>query len=261
MWSGPVTTATGSIPRRDPELSEGMAMTSRSVGMTALHGLHSALHALPMGGDRPIFRRRDRLSRVGSITTNIVVASFYVVFLYSSVKFWLSTGSLVGIGLVVFNTFLVVFLLTRRRPAIVTKSIWNWIFAPTAAVLPLLLRPVASAGSLAIAITSVGQVLGLAIMVASLVTLNRSMGIVAANRGVKTGGPYAWVRHPLYAGEIVFLVSVVVSHWNYLNGSIVVAVILLQVIRSIHEEAVLLSDEQYVRYRAVVPCRLVPRLF
>jgi len=193
--------------------------------------------------------------------TNILVASFYALFLYLSVKSWLNTGSLVGTGLIVFNTFVVVFLLTRRRPAIVTMSIWNWIFAPTAAVLPLLLRPVASAGSLALVITSVGQALGLIIMVASLVTLNRSMGIVAANRGIKTGGPYAWVRHPLYAGEIVFLVSFVVSHWNHVNGLIVCAVILLQIIRSMHEEAVLLLDEQYAHYRVAVPYRLMPRLF
>jgi protein-S-isoprenylcysteine O-methyltransferase Ste14 len=243
------------------EILENMGMSSWSVGTTGLQGVHPAMRSLPMGDERPLIRQQDRWSRVRSITSNLFVASCYAVFLYASVKFWLTTGSFVGAGLVVFNTSVVLFLLTRRRPAIVTTSICNWVFAPAATVLPLLLRPVDSAGSVAIVLTSVGQVLGLTIMVASLASLNRSLGIVAANRGIKMGGPYAWVRHPLYAGEIVFLVSFIVSHWNYLNALIVLAIVLLQVIRSIHEEAVLLLDEQYVSYRAAVPYRLVPGVF
>ncbi len=32
------------------------------------------------------------------------------------------------------------------------------------------------------------------------VLLGLSFGVVAANRGVKIGGPYSFIRHPMYAG-------------------------------------------------------------
>jgi protein-S-isoprenylcysteine O-methyltransferase Ste14 len=242
-------------------LENAETSSSGGIGATGLYGVHPAMRPLSTGDDRPVVGQQDRAARTRSIGLNILVSSFYAIFLYSSVKFWLSTGSLVGSGLVVFNTSVVLFLLTRKRQAIVTASVWNWILAPAAAVLPLLLRPVEYASLASVVVTSVGQVIGLIIMVASIAALNRSLGIVAANRGIKTGGPYAWVRHPLYAGEIVFLLSFLVSHWNCLNVLIVCAIVLFQVIRSQHEEAVLLLDERYVRYRTAVRYRLLPGVF
>ena len=47
------------------------------------------------------------------------------------------------------------------------------------------------------------QLSGLLVAFLSLATLGRSFGIVAANRGVKTRGPYRFVRHPTYMGYLI----------------------------------------------------------
>jgi protein-S-isoprenylcysteine O-methyltransferase Ste14 len=98
-------------------------------------------------------------------------------------------------------------------------------------------------------------------MVASLIALNRSIGIVAANRGVKTGGPYAWVRHPMYAGEMVFLVSFLLANVVLLNVVVASAIVVGQFVRLFHEEALLQRDRSYALYQTAVPCRLIPGIF
>jgi protein-S-isoprenylcysteine O-methyltransferase Ste14 len=212
-------------------------------------------------GDGRSVVQQGRSIRIESILVNVLVSLFYGFFLYSSVKFWLKTGSPVGMGLIVFNTLSVACLLTRRNASIVTASIANWILASLTPVAPLLLRPVGSSSGILVVVSSAGQILALVVMVASLIVLNRSIGIVAANRGIKTRGPYAWIRHPLYAGEILFDLSFLLSNWSHRNGLLVFVVIFAQVVRSLQEERLLVRDERYVQYRAKVPYRLVPGVF
>ena len=231
----------------------------------------SAIQALPQAapgagvaratGERGLASGGDLSRRVLSFSINVLVALFYGIFLYAAAKTWFRTGSLVSAGLVLSNTLLVAFLLTRHSPVTVTDSVRNWILAPLSQILPLLLRPVASASWAVLIVSGVGQIAGLAVMIASLVALNRSIGVVAANRGIKTRGVYARVRHPLYSGEILFFVSFLLSNWSYPNALCVCALILAQLARSVQEEALLLRDERYAAYRAAVPYRLVPGVF
>ncbi len=235
-------------------------MTGWSVATSDLTAIGiKAQPAVPADG-RSVFQQ-GRSIRIESILVNVLVSLFYGFFLYSSVKFWLKTGSPVGMGLVVFNTLSVTCLLIRRNASIVTTSIANWILASLTLVAPLLLRPVGSSSGTAVLVSSAGQVLALMVMVASLIVLNRSIGIVAANRGIKTRGPYAWIRHPLYAGEILFDLSFLLSNWSYRNGLLIFALTLAQVVRSLHEERLLVRDKRYEVYRAAVPYRLVPWIF
>ena len=205
--------------------------------------------------------QRESSVRVRHIVGNILVSLFYGFFLYTSIRYWLKTGSFVGIGLVACNTLVVGCLLTRKNASAVTESVQNWILASLIQVAPLLLRPAGSPMSILAFISSAGQVAGLALMIASLMTLNRSIGVVAANRGIKTRGPYAWIRHPLYAGEILFDISFLASNWSYANGVLVLVLTLAQVVRALQEETFLLRDQVYALYRATVTYRLVPRVF
>lgn len=235
-------------------------MIGRSAATTDLLASVIETSSTIMGDHRSVIQR-GRSFRIESILANVLVSSFYSFFLHSSIKYWLKTGSPVGVGLIVFNTLSVACLLTRRNASMVTPSIQNWILASLTQVAPLLLRPVGSSSATLVLFSSAGQILALMVMVASLIVLNRSIGIVAANRGIKTRGPYAWIRHPLYAGEILFNISFLISSWSYLNGLLIFAGTLAQVVRSLQEEALLVCDERYVLYRAAVPCRLVPGIF
>jgi protein-S-isoprenylcysteine O-methyltransferase Ste14 len=205
--------------------------------------------------------QRESSIRLRSLLVNVLVSLFYVFFLYTSIQYWLRTGSLVGIGLVACNSLVVGCLLTRKNASAVTESIPNWILASLTQVAPLVLRPVGSSVPTLLFVSGIGQVVGVGLMIASLMALNRSIGVFAANRGIKTRGPYAWIRHPLYAGEILFDVSFLLSNWSSWNGALILALILAQVVRSVQEESLLLGDERYVLYRTAVPYRMVPWVF
>src|SRR5260370_25569425 len=47
------------------------------------------------------------------------------------------------------------------------------------------------------------QVAGALLAALAVISLGRSFGIVAANRGIRTGGPYRFVRPPLYSAYIL----------------------------------------------------------
>src|SRR5579875_128725 len=100
----------------------------------------------------------------------------------------------VGLALLV-GLFLV------RRPSRRTSTrLGDWALAVGSTYLPLLLR--ATARTWALAPLGLGlQALGLGVSVLALCALGPSLGIVAADRGVRTRGLYRGVRHPLYAGE------------------------------------------------------------
>ena len=55
---------------------------------------------------------------------------------------------------------------------------------------------------------------GLCVNISAKLFLNRSFGIVAANRGIKRGGPYRLVRHPMYFGSILTQVGFVLASFK-----------------------------------------------
>ncbi len=202
----------------------------------------------------------DRVTHALSRSGNILIALFYALFLHSAMTFWLETESVVGLGLVLFNSLIVICLLARRRAVAVTGSVTNWVLAMLVQLIPLLLRPTGSVSGLLVVVSAGGQLAGLAIMVASLLILFRSFGILAANRGITTRGLYALVRHPLYTGEMVFFISFLIANWSFQNAFLVVLLILIQVVRSTQEETLLLQDRDYAKYRAAVAYRFIPRI-
>ena len=75
-------------------------------------------------------------------------------------------------------------------------------------------------------------------------------------------GPYALVRHPMYAGGMLFLISVPLilgSAWGLILAPVMVAVLAL---RAVREERTLAAGlEGYADYMRRVRYRLVPRLW
>ncbi len=95
---------------------------------------------------------------------------------------------------------------------------------------------------------------GLALWLWALFCLGRSFGIAPADRGLKTGGPYRYIRHPVYAGELLTALGVVVA--GVTPEAILASSIwwLLQCWRMVREEKVLGGYEDYqarVRWRVV----------
>lgn len=128
-------------------------------------------------------------------------------------------------------------------------------------ILPLLLRPSTLAP---LALTMFGNMLqfvGGLLALAATLWLGRSFGIVAANRGIQTGGLYRVVRHPIYAVYGLAFGGFMLAHPTLINGGILVGWLMVQVLRVRAEERLLMQDTWYAAYAAQVRYRLIPGLW
>lgn len=100
---------------------------------------------------------------------------------------------------------------------------------------------------------------GLAIW--SGVYLGRSISILPEARRMVASGPYAFIRHPLYVGEITGLFGVALQHFSALALGIFGVVCVLQFLRMTYEERVLSSVfPEYEAYMARTS-RLIPHIY
>jgi protein-S-isoprenylcysteine O-methyltransferase Ste14 len=150
--------------------------------------------------------------------------------------------------------------LTRRRPIYTSPRVCDWVVATIGGWFALASRPHPSGGLLegyGIAL----QVVGLTWVIVSFVTLGRSFGVVAANRGLKTAGPYRFVRHPIYLGHNITLAGFLIANFWWWNALVFATVLIFQVLRIQAEERVLRATSDYQSYAARVRWRLVPGLY
>jgi protein-S-isoprenylcysteine O-methyltransferase Ste14 len=66
--------------------------------------------------------------------------------------------------------------------------------------------------------------------------LRGSFSITVEARALVTSGPYKWVRHPVYLGEILSAAAVVVWRWSLVNVVLFVLFVAVQLLRSRWEE-------------------------
>jgi protein-S-isoprenylcysteine O-methyltransferase Ste14 len=203
-----------------------------------------------------------RQVRLASQLGNLAAGGLYAAALYFSIGAWGPIGSPTAAAFFFWNALLVLSLLVRYQAASATVSVANWIIAPLTQILLLLLSVERQAvpPSLVIGLSSIGQIMGLGLMTACLIGLNRSVGIVAADRGIKTRGLYAIVRHPWYASEFLFVASFLLGSPSLRNLIVAAGIVYGEFLRAAHEEAFLAQDERYRIYREAVPRRFVPDL-
>jgi protein-S-isoprenylcysteine O-methyltransferase Ste14 len=104
------------------------------------------------------------------------------------------------------------------------------------------------------------QVIGLLLWGWAFSCLGRSYGIVAADRGLVTRGPYRYVRHPLYTAYLVGGAGYLIQSLSLWNAAVDLVAVGWQLVRVRAEERQL-EGSDYARYRARVRWRLCPRLW
>ena len=102
---------------------------------------------------------------------------------------------------------------------------------------------------------SVVQFIALVGWTASLVSLGRSFGIVPADRGLVRHGPYRYIRHPIYAFEVLFFLGFLIAVPTSRSAGIIAVWLVLQIMRILREERILSGYEEYKRQ---VPWRILP---
>lgn len=170
---------------------------------------------------------------------------------------------------VAFSGLLVWVYLFRSRP--VRKSLGllprvtallNAVILPAAMVLPVGLRLLPSTASTTVVVAGFVLVgfghLGAAIV---LGFLGRSFSILPEARKLVTRGPYARVRHPLYAVELLAVAGIAMQNWNWLTAIVVGLQLVVMLARMRFEEQVLEAQfPEYADYRKRTK-RLIPGIW
>lgn len=159
----------------------------------------------------------------------------------------------------IFEGAIVWFSLTRPMPKSSNVSLYDWSIAVLGSFLILFTRPAPHVHD-HILLLGV-QLFGMCVSLAGLVSLNKSFGLVAANRGVKSSGMYAVVRHPIYAGYFVSYGAYLLQNMTPANAVIYTAFVALEVLRVVAEERVLAQDPAYAGYARRTRWRIVPLVF
>jgi protein-S-isoprenylcysteine O-methyltransferase Ste14 len=165
-------------------------------------------------------------------------------------------------ALLVISESLGVFLILTRRPAMAvsTRSL-DWALSFMAVNAPLLATPAAASTFIPSQIATALMFAGMIIQISAKAVLWRSYGLVPANRGVKTGGPYRLVRHPMYAGYTLTHIGFLLGFPSLQNFLLYLTTFLIEVARLMREELVLNKDPVYRDYAARVRYRLFPAIF
>lgn len=152
-----------------------------------------------------------------------------------------------------FHNLLLAWFYARRKPAERYDRTGLWL-GMAAALLPVI--PYAQAAPWYVLVPGLG---GYGLCLWALVTLGPRFGIAPADRGLTARGPYRFLRHPMYLGELLFRLALVFTSTNVLLA-ILLALLLavIQVWRILREEALI---EGYGCYRKLVRWRLVPGIW
>jgi protein-S-isoprenylcysteine O-methyltransferase Ste14 len=85
---------------------------------------------------------------------------------------------------------------------------------------------------------------------------------LAADQRVISTGPYAWVRHPMYAAALVMLLGIPIALGSWWGVLIVVAMLPVLIWRLLDEERFLVRNlPGYAEYQRRVRYRLLPLIW
>ncbi|MCK5374566.1 MAG: isoprenylcysteine carboxylmethyltransferase family protein [Alphaproteobacteria bacterium] len=157
--------------------------------------------------------------------------------------------------LLIFNTAILILAIIRRTPNIFSVSPYDWVITMIGTFSPLLLIG-AEGGSDSYVLIAL-QSFGVLISFAGLMSLNRSFGLVPANRGIVSTGMYSIVRHPLYTGYIISISSFVLQNLSLHNAIFFTLFVAFESLRLLAEERFLSQDAEYVEYMKKTRWRVV----
>ena len=196
---------------------------------------------------------------IGLAFTNMLLATFYIFFAFSNAHSFIENPRLSVLLIVVAETIAAIFLIIRNDPDETWHSWQTWLTTTGGTLTPLLLRPVAGNDDLLGA--DILILFGVVMQILSLASLNRSFGLLPALRGVKSGGMYSWVRHPLYAAYVIIFSGYVINNQSLNNVAVVIFGTAFLVMRIHYEERLLIKQADYIHYMNRTRWRLVPAVW
>lgn len=161
--------------------------------------------------------------------------------------------SVTTLGLILVNgVFLVLFMI--RRDAIRQGGLFDLAMALGGTCLVALLKDPETFGTPSPVPLAI-QLAGIAGWIWALLSLGRSFGLVAADRGLVRRGPYRAIRHPIYAFEILYFLGYLAAVPSPRSLVVIAVWIGFQCVRIFREERII---EGYREYAGEVRWRLLP---
>jgi protein-S-isoprenylcysteine O-methyltransferase Ste14 len=194
------------------------------------------------------------------VAANAIGAGFAVYLLRPNLESFLRTGALLGLVFVIQQAWVAGVFLIRRAAQSTSRRPLDWVAAYGGWFTSFLVRPGGYHVASDVPIGLLAQIAGLLLWGWAFAKLARSFGVVPANRGLVTSGPYAVVRHPLYSAYIIGGIGYLMQSLSLWNVGVDVIAVGWQLVR-IRAEERHLEGRAYAAYRARVRWRVCPGLW
>lgn len=179
-------------------------------------------------------------------------------FAWRMISGYMETGSSAQL-IYLFDQFIIIlFLVVRRATDNISLRLNDWLIGYAGTFTALLQGPTSGSPVFASTVILCLMVVGMIIHVTAKLTLRRSFGVVAANRGIKVNGAYQIVRHPMYLGYIISQTGFVLSGPTAWNMVVYLATVALLILRIEAEEQFLKRDAAYA---GAAGSKLVPGIY
>ncbi len=168
-------------------------------------------------------------------------------------------------GLVVcFNALIIILYLLRTRAKSTSKSLAANAIAILGTFLPLLLAHLSrpeSTNLIGIFTADLLIIFGMVFSIYSLSHLGKNFSIIPQARNLIQSGPYKFIRHPLYSGELLCSLGAVLASFSIERMILLLCMVECQVYRALQEEKIL-SDffSNYSIYQSRTS-RFLPGIF
>jgi protein-S-isoprenylcysteine O-methyltransferase Ste14 len=148
-----------------------------------------------------------------------------------------------------------------RVPPVTSMVNFRSILATTAMIVaPAFIRAQPHATGLPLAGLTI-ECFGVMLSEGSRVYLGRRFGLLPANRGIVTSGPFALVRHPIYSGWFILTLGLVMAYPTLHNLLMLALTIPVMILRIDLEEQLLVQDVEYRGYCTKTKYRLIPFIY
>jgi protein-S-isoprenylcysteine O-methyltransferase Ste14 len=186
-----------------------------------------------------------------------IIGAFLLSFLAIVRIAWMVEKGITLLGILLFSQAgLGALLMIFRRSTDIAAPKWVEAGAWLSAFLPLMFF-VPSPGTVWQGLLPIP---GLALNLWALASLGTTFGISPAHRGLVTAGPYRWLRHPMYAGELLSLAGGLMGAFTFWN-LVLLLVFTASLVWRISWEERILNRNGYSTYARYIRWRLLPRVW
>lgn len=190
------------------------------------------------------------------LLAKVILIPTYSYFFYNNFVFLSADFRFSVLLLATFNLMLTIIILTRRAACKVSLNPSDIIITMFGTYAILFTQGVGSQQEI-LALQVIGGI-GIIISFTGLITLNKSFGLLPADRGIVSNGIYQLVRHPIYAGYFISNICFLCQNYSPRNLMCFSLFAIFESWRILREENLLMQNTEYAEYAMRTRWRIIP---